>query len=63
MGSDGKNHIVAYFHCKNCLAEKPPEVSPQQWSRIQAGATANGIQVWCFRCNMSVVNMDLRGRD
>lgn len=55
-------HIATFFHCSNCFADRPVNQTPQQWARTQAGFTQWGIQIWCNRCNRSVVHWDLLGQ-
>jgi hypothetical protein len=55
------NDIVAYLHCKKCLEERPPELSPMEWSRVQVGWTVKGIQIWCNRHELNVMHMDFEG--
>lgn len=52
------NEIVSYMHCSKCIAEKPANVSPAEWSRTQAGWTELGLQVWCNRHNCNIVHID-----
>ena len=54
--------IVMYFHCKSCINDKPPEISPEKWSRVNVGWTEKGFQVWCLRCEKTVVNVDFMGQ-
>jgi hypothetical protein len=53
--------IQLYFHCRKCLEEKPEGMSPQEWSSLEIGYTALGIQVWCKRHNINVVHVDFEG--
>lgn len=55
------NNILAYFHCALCLHEKPDGQSPQEWGRLEAGWTEQGLQVWCWRHEVNVLNIDLEG--
>ena len=45
------NHIIAYFHCKTCLA-----------GRLAVGWTKLGLQVWCENCNKNMINLDFHGQ-
>lgn len=55
-----REEIVSYLHCKLCLREKPGNVSPMEWARLNVGLTAQGhIQVWCTRHNVNVDLMKL----
>lgn len=55
------NSIELFFHCAKCIKEKPPNVSPKDWSMIQAGWTKAGLQVWCDRHNINIVHIDFEG--
>lgn len=50
-----ENQINVYMHCRQCLLEKPNDVSPLEWSRTQTGLTPSGeVQVWCNRHDINV---------
>lgn len=51
-------HLV---YCVRCLSEKPPGVAPRAWSRLSVGTTKQGLQVWCERHQMSVLNIHFGG--
>lgn len=55
-------HIKTFFHCTSCLGDKPEGVSLAEWSRTQMGITIWGLQVWCNRCNKSVIHLDMLGQ-
>ena len=57
-----RNHIQLYFHCQQCLDEKPDAVSPQEYCRLQVGWTKKGVQVWCVRHDCNVVHLDFLGQ-
>lgn len=67
---DNSNQITAYLHCGLCLVEyKDPEnneearnASPAEFSRTQAGWTPRGLQIWCWRHNVNVTNIDFEGQ-
>lgn len=54
------NEIDLYFHCATCLPEVPKGVSPAEWSSQQAGWTKDGMQVWCNRCDKSIIKISFR---
>lgn len=54
--------IVMFLHCAKCFAEKPPDLSPMEWSRTQTGFTKLGIQVWCNRHHCNIVHIDFEGQ-
>lgn len=61
------NNIVAYLHCSKCLAEissnpeLAAELSPKDYSRVQAGWTKEGLQLWCNRHECNVLHIDFQG--
>lgn len=57
-----EEQIHTFFHCAKCIGELPVGTSPKEFSRIEAGYTDRGIQVWCVRHNMNIVHIDL-GQD
>lgn len=65
IGND--NEIEMYMHCGLCLEEikamwdQGIEISPQEYARVQAGWTRQGIQVWCNRHEVNVMHMDFQG--
>ncbi len=61
-GPENTNEISAYMHCQLCIAEKPDNVSPKDWSRTQTGWTPRGFQVWCNRHDCNVAHIDFQGR-
>jgi hypothetical protein len=57
----------AVLHCAMCLAERPTDVSPKDWSRLSFGSyhkpdEPDGIylQLWCDRhdCNVTVIHIE-----
>jgi len=56
------NEIQMYLHCRKCLEVMPEGESPQSWARTQAGFTPLGLQVWCVRHDINVVNIDFEGQ-
>jgi hypothetical protein len=56
-----KNEIEGFFHCANCMKDKPRNISPRDWSRLEAGWTELGFQVWCKRCEMNIIHVDFEG--
>lgn len=48
--------IVLHAHCRKCAPKKPRNVSMAGWAKTQSGLTAEGIQVWCTRCDMEVAH-------
>lgn len=55
------NEIVTFFHCKNCIEDRPKGTSPRQWGSLEVGWTPHGFQVWCKRCEMNVTHVDFGG--
>ena len=56
------NRISMFFHCSKCLEEIPEGVSPREWARLEVGWTKEGLQVWCKRHEMNVVDLDFLGQ-
>jgi len=53
------NSIVGYMNCGFCQDELPDEMSPEEYSWVQAGVTEDGkIQVWCIRHNATIALVD-----
>lgn len=61
MGISTDNQIEMFFHCKLCMEARPANKSPQEWSRIEVGATHFGIQIWCKRHDANIMNIDFEG--
>jgi hypothetical protein len=57
-----KNHIDMYMHCPRCLDERPDDVTPRDWARLNVGMTKEGMQVWCVRHDMNVMAFDFLGQ-
>ena len=55
------NEIKMYLHCAICLKERPHDQSPKDWSRVQAGWTELGLQVWCTRHDANMLHVDFDG--
>ncbi len=57
--ADIPNQIVGYMNCGFCQDELPDDLSPEEYSWVQAGVTADGhIQVWCIRHSATVAIFD-----
>ena len=54
------NEIDLFFHCATCLPDKPSGVSAKEWSSQQAGWTKDGMQVWCNRCDKSIIKISFK---
>jgi hypothetical protein len=48
-----------YYHCGKCLKERPEDVAPRDWARINVGATKRGIQIWCTRHDVNIAHIEL----
>lgn len=58
MTEENKSGIGMFFHCRQCVMEKPKGESPASYARIQAGIVAPGlIRVWCNRHDMLVCDI------
>ena len=49
--------IQSYYHCALCLKELPKTQSMRQFARLAIGPTAEGVQIWCNRHDVSVIHM------
>ena len=56
------NEIKLWFHCSNCLPDKPARRSPAEWVRLEAGWTKLGVQIRCQRCDLNIIHIDFEGR-
>ena len=53
-----EDKVIRFFHCANCIRQKPPGQSYQDWSKIEAGVTERGhIKISCFRCDLEIVRL------
>ncbi len=57
-----KPDIISYFHCRKCFGDRPPDITPAKWAMLSAGWTEIGLQIWCERCEMNVMNLDFKGQ-
>lgn len=57
-----ENGIQLYAHCSRCLQELPAGTSPAEYARIEAGFTAQGLQIWCTRHDLNIVHIDFEGQ-
>ena len=57
-----ENKIVMFFHCNECIEEKPEDISPRDYAELGAGWTEQGFQVWCKRHEMNVIHIDFEGQ-
>lgn len=55
------NEIITFFHCKNCIGDRPKNTSPREWASLEVGWTPHGFQVWCKRCEKNVTHVDFGG--
>lgn len=56
---EAKDRGVRYLHCGECLKEKPADVTPKDWARQQVAMTPEGLQVWCTRHNINVMDSEM----
>lgn len=54
--------IVMFMHCGLCLKERPKDVSPADYAKIEVGWTKQGLQVWCARHDVNVLHVDFEGQ-
>jgi len=55
------NKITMFMHCKLCLDERPPDISPREYAQLEIGFTVPGFQVWCRRHEANVIDVDFEG--
>jgi len=55
------NEIVSFMHCKVCLDERPPDLSPREYAQLEVGFTKPGIQIWCKRHEINIMHVDFEG--
>lgn len=53
--------ISGFWHCGKCLAEKPGDISPRDYAKLEAGLTPLGFQLWCVRHECNVVHVSFDG--
>lgn len=56
------NSIVSFMHCRRCVEDIPKNVSPRNWSMVEAGWTVLGFQVWCRRHEMNIIHVSFEGQ-
>ncbi len=56
------SEIHQYIHCAACFNEVPADTSPKEYQLLEIGWTELGLQVWCPRHAMNVVNLDFDGQ-
>jgi hypothetical protein len=56
------NRIGAFLHCRKCLTEMPPGTAPRDWARLESGWTKEGLQIWCVRHDINVLDLDFEGQ-
>lgn len=50
-----KNPIEMFFHCKLCIEEMTPGISPAQYEEISAGIDIHkNIVIWCNRHDIEI---------
>ena len=54
-----QNKIEMYIHCQRCLEIKPDHISPSEYSQMECGFTEDGFQVWCMRCNINILYLEV----
>ena len=57
------NQIQMFLHCKQCLEEWKitDGISPKDFARISVGWTVFGLQAWCNRHEVNILNVDFEG--
>ena len=57
------NKIKMYYHCGICLKQRPENISPSEWCRVEVGATKIGIQVWCKGIKQTLCMLTFKGKN
>ena len=63
-----KEEILQYFHCKECALEWKNDksisskMSPREYAKISVGWTKKGLQIYCFRHDLTILNLDFKGQ-
>jgi len=67
-----ENEITTFFHCRKCLEEIQASAaqvsafgvrpSPREYAQLEVGYTKVGVQVWCKRHEINVLNLDFNGQ-
>ena len=63
---DIKDQGATYFHCVQCMEERPDGISPAQWARQQMAITETGhFQLRCTRHNINIalITFKVKGAD
>lgn len=53
----------SFFHCAECLKERPADQSPYEWARQQVAITPTGLQVWCTRHHINIAAITVRVKE
>jgi hypothetical protein len=46
-----------FYRCPDCMSECPEDVSPRDYSHVEAGFSQRGFQVWCLRHERNVIHI------
>lgn len=60
--NDPSYEIEMFFHCKKCAQSIPNGMSPREYMSLEVGWTKKGLQVWCKRHEINVINLDFQGQ-
>lgn len=55
------NQVKMFVNCKKCYESMPSGESAESWGRMSVGWTEKGLQVWCVRHDLNVLNIDFEG--
>ncbi len=67
MKEMNEDNIEMFLHCGRCIKElkENPDmsatISPKDYSKVQAGWTKKGLQVWCNRHDCNILHIDFEG--
>jgi hypothetical protein len=57
------NENLMFVRCKQCLAEKPENISIQDYSRLQIGFSETKSIILCSRHNTELLVMEIHSSD
>ena len=61
-GPSNLNEIVRFMGCGRCLDELPEGESLADYARLSTGFTEAGLQIWCYRHDCNVINLDFEDK-
>jgi len=53
-------NTVLYLRCKKCKEEKPPEVSIEDYARLEIFFSQSQLKIHCLRHDTTLITIDLK---